>query len=226
MNNDASPQVFAADRRRRRVILISPVILALVMHGAARIVGPALGDWSWLPLTIGYWSAAGLLIAWAGGREAVRRWLQPARGSRIWLFILLLLAIGASIPMIGPALRFYFEPRVWVLTIFFVLINPCAEEGYWRGLLLDAARASGWKGWAAVVYSSLLFTVNHAWMAVMTIGARNPAASAFQFVFGVLCAVVYLKTRSLRWPLLAHFVVNLLTPTVAVLFNLYVPGPK
>lgn len=226
MKDDMAPRIPTADARRRRLVLLSPVLLALAMHLAARVVGPWLGEWSWLPLTVGYWTAAGLLIAWGGGREAVRRWLQPARGSWIWLILPLLLAVGASVPMLGPAFRFYPEPRVWILTVFFVMINPGAEEGYWRGLLLDAARGSGWKVWAAVIYSSLFFTINHAWMAVMTVGARNPVASAFQFVFGALCAIVYLKTRSLRWPLLAHFIVNLLTPTVAVLFNLYIPGQK
>jgi membrane protease YdiL (CAAX protease family) len=106
--------------------------------------------------------------------------------------------------------------------IFFVLINPCLEEGCWRGLLLDAA--SGWTKWLAILYSSVLFMLNHLWMAVLVTGARNPAASAYQFMFGVLMSLVYLKTQRLRWPVAAHFLVNLLTPTVAVFLNLYVPG--
>ena len=75
-----------------------------------------------------------------------------------------------------------------------------------------------------VLYSSTLFMINHMWISIMVIGARNPVASVFQFVFGVLMSITYLKTKSLRWPLVAHFPANLLTPTVAVFLNLYISG--
>jgi membrane protease YdiL (CAAX protease family) len=62
------------------------------------------------------------------------------------------------------------------------------------------------------------------WISVTAIGARNPMASVFQFVFAVVMSITYLKTQSLRWPLVAHFLANLLTPTVAVFLNLYIPA--
>jgi membrane protease YdiL (CAAX protease family) len=118
--------------------------------------------------------------------------------------------------------RLFLQVEVWLPTLFFVVINPCLEEGYWRGVLLDTG--SDKNKWPVVSYSSTLFMINHMWISIMVIGARNPMASVFQFVFGVLMSITYLKTRSLRWPLVAHFLTNLLTPTVAVFLNLYVPG--
>jgi len=118
--------------------------------------------------------------------------------------------------------RLFLPVQVWLPTLLFVVINPCAEEGYWRGLLLDAVENKN--KWLGVLYSSTLFMINHMWISVMVIGARNSIASVFQFVFGVLMSITYLKTQSLRWPLVAHFLVNLLTPTVAVFLNLYIPG--
>jgi membrane protease YdiL (CAAX protease family) len=61
-------------------------------------------------------------------------------------------------------------------------------------------------------------------MAVIIIGAGNPVAIAFQFMFALVMSIVYLKTQSLRLPIVAHFLTNLLTPTGALLLNLYVPA--
>jgi hypothetical protein len=164
-----------------------------------------------------------LLIAWGGDREAIRKWLQPPRRNWFWPLLAICIAVVPTLPMQFPdTWRLLLQTKIWFPTFIFVIINPLAEEGYWRGLLLDALENRN--KWFAVLFSSSLFMINHMWMSVMVIGARNPMASIFQFVFGVLMSVTYLNTRSLRWPLLAHFLANLLTPTVAVFLNLYVPA--
>jgi membrane protease YdiL (CAAX protease family) len=58
----------------------------------------------------------------------------------------------------------------------------------------------------------------------MVIGAQNPVACLFQLAFGLLMCLAYFPTQSLRWPIAAHFLVNPLTPTVAIFLSLYVPG--
>ena len=125
-----------------------------------------------------------------------------------------------------PALLVRFRPtgpwRFGALGAFYAVAHSAAEELYWRGLLLSAS--TGGRHWPVVLYSSLLFMVNHLWISVVAIGARNPAASAFQLVFGLLMCLIFLRTRSLRWPIAAHILVNLLTPTIAVFLNLYIPG--
>lgn len=208
---------------RQRLILLSPLAVILLGQFAARTVSPVMGIWSWVPLNLGYWTAITLLIGWGGSRQAIIRWLRPSQGSWLWPLLGIIIAVVPTAPMLFPdTWRLFLQLQVWFPTIFFVIINPCAEEGYWRGLLLDAAGDKN--KWLAVLYSSALFTINHMWMSIMVIGARNLMATIFQFVFGILMSIIYLKTQSLRWPLITHFLVNLLTPTVAVFLNLYVPG--
>jgi len=209
--------------KRQGLILLSPFVVILLGQLAARTLGPTLGVWSWLPLTIGYWVILTLIIFLGGGQNAIKRWLQPSRGSWLWPLLAISIAVIPTLPMQFPnTWRFLLQSRVWIATLIFVVINPLAEEGYWRGLLLDAMTNTN--KWLAVLCASILFMINHMWIAVMVIGARNPVASFFQFVFGVLMSIAYLKTQSLRWPLFAHFLANLLTPTIAVFLNLYIPA--
>lgn len=215
--------VIAATPTRKRLVFLSPIAVILLGQLAARTLGPAIGVWSWVPLNMGYWATITLLIAWGGGRQAILRWLRPSQGNWLWPLLAIIIAVVPTLPMLFPdTWRLFLELKIWLPTLLFVLINPCVEEGYWRGLLLDAVGDKN--KWLGVLYSSTLFMINHMWISVMVVGARNPMASVFQFVFGVLMSITYLKTRSLRWPLVAHFLANLLTPTVAVFLNLYVPG--
>lgn len=208
---------------RQGLVLLSPFLVIFFGQLAARTVGPTIGVWSWIPLNIGYWTTVALLIAWGGGRQAILRWLHPSQGNWLWPSLAITIAVVPTMPMLFPdTWRLFLQAEICLPTLLFVAINPIAEEGYWRGLLLDAAGDKN--KWLGVLYSSTLFMINHLWISVMVIGARNPMASLFQFVFGIVMSITYLKTRSLRWPLVAHFLANLLTPTVAVFLNLYIPG--
>ena len=208
---------------RNRLILLSPIVVVLVGQIAARTVGSSMGIWSWLPLTAGYWTSLFVLVMWLGGRASIATWLRPSHGSWLWPALALVAGILPPLPMLFPdTWRLFLKPEVWIPTLLFVAVNPWAEELYWRGLLLNTSTVG--RKWPVVLYSSVLFMVNHLWIAVMAVGARNPAASVFQLVFGLLMCTIYLRTQSLRWPIAAHFLVNLLTPTVAVFLNLYVPG--
>lgn len=223
INSMFSRFVDSSSSKRQLLILLSPVAVILFGQLAARILGPIIGLWSWVPLNLGYWSILIVLIAWGGGREMVVKWLKSSRGNWFWPLLAICIAVLPTLPMQFPdTWRLLLQVKIWLPTLFFVLINPCAEEGYWRGLLLDNTTIK--TKWLAVIYSSTLFMINHMWISVMAIGARNPMASVFQFVFAVVMSITYLKTQSLRWPLVAHFLANLLTPTVAVFLNLYIPA--
>lgn len=212
-----------ADVMRRRLILASPIVIILLGQIAARTVWPSMGIWGWLPVTIGYWIVLFVLVIWLGGQQAVAAWLGPSKSKWYWSILALAIGILPPLPMLLPdAWQLFLKPGVWLPTLLFVAVNPWAEELYWRGLLLSTSTRG--RKWPVVLYSSVLFMVNHLWISAVAIGARTPAASAFQLVFGLLMCMIYLRTGSLRWPLVAHFLVNLLTPTVAVFLNLYVPG--
>jgi membrane protease YdiL (CAAX protease family) len=205
----------------RRLVLLSPIAVIAAGQVVARLVDVSVGRWGWAPAVVGYWIALGILIMRAGGRQAVARWARPSRGSALWPVLAVACGVGPTLPMLPGSWHLLLQMRVWAPTIVFVCINPLVEEGYWRGLLMDAA--ASWSPFAAIAYTSVLFTLNHLWFAHLVVAARNPLVPAFQFVLSVVMALVYVKTRSLRWPVAAHFLANLLSPTVAMILNLYVP---
>jgi membrane protease YdiL (CAAX protease family) len=203
------------------LILLSPIAVIATGQIVVRLVDARLGVWGWAPAVGGYWLVLGILIMRVGGRHAVSRWATPSTGSALWPVLAVVCAVAPTLPMLPGSWHLLLQMRVWAPTIVFVLINPLVEEGYWRGLLMDAA--TGWSPLTAIAYTSVLFTLNHLWFAHFVVAARHPVVSAFQFVLSVVLALVYVKTRSLRWPVAAHFLANLLSPTVAMLLNLYVP---
>jgi hypothetical protein len=100
-----------------------------------------------------------LLIVWGGGRNAITRWLLPSRGSRLWPFLGVAFAVVSTAWMIVPNWQLLLRPQVLLPTLLFVPINPCLEEGCWRGLVVDAA--AGWPRWLAILYSGGLSAINH-----------------------------------------------------------------
>ncbi len=205
----------------RRLILLSPLAVISVGHLIARLTGSVLGVWAWIPLALGTWGMFAFLIAWGGGREAVRRWLRPPQGA--WGWSVLAVMIGL-IPL--PLLLWNWKlfDSVWLVLawIIFALINAPLEEGYWRGLLLD--KTTGWPGWLGVLYSSFFFAINHplAW-GVHSIANREPATAISTFIMGLVWAIVYRKTGSLRWAIIAHILVDLFNLSILVFLNVYVP---
>lgn len=117
-----------------------------------------------------------------------------------------------------------FLDRAWIVALWLLLalINPWLEEGYWRGLLMDAT--DRWPGWLAVLQGAFWFGASHP----LVLGANG--AETVQglpgfvgtFVVGVVWALVYRRTRSLRWPIFGHLLQDLFAPPVPVFLNLTV----
>jgi len=115
-------------------------------------------EWAWVPVLVVYWCTLGALIAWGREPDALRRWLAHARGPRLWTVLAVIVGL---IPLPILILNFHLlsQAVVFVAWLLFAMINPWLEEGYWRGLMLDATRH--WPRWASNLYSTSLFTLNH-----------------------------------------------------------------
>ena len=75
-----------------------------------------------------------------------------------------------------------------------------------------------------VFAKSVLFSLDHLWTkGITSVAKRNPFFLFYAFVFGVVYGIVYKKTRSLRWPVVAHTLADLLGLSVPVFLNLWVP---
>lgn len=110
----------------------------------------------------------------------------------------------------------------WVVVSWFGLgaVNAWIEEGYWRGLLIDAA--SGWPGWLAGFYSAVCFWASHPLLFGWQEGdALNGMASFLgTLIAGLIWGLVYRQTRSLRLPILGHVLQQMLAPPYHVFSQL------
>lgn len=109
--------------------------------------------------------------------------------------------------------------EIWLPWILLALINPWIEEFYWRGLLSDYTKE--WNSWISVIFMSLLFAGNHAGFGVNSELLRGIEILISTFVMGVIWAVVYKKTNSLRWIVFAHFLVDFFSLSAPSFLDLY-----
>ncbi len=210
-----------SSQNRRRLILLSPIVIIGVGRSIAYLAGVVLGIWVWIPMVLVVWGMFGFMIAWSGGQEAIRRWLRPPQGA--WGWSVLATVVGL-IPLSVFILGWNLFPSVWIVLawLLFALINPFLEEGYWRGLLLD--NTTNWPGWLGVLYSTFFFAINHPLtLGVYSIANRHPAVVISTVVMGLAWGVAYRKTHSLRWTIFAHMLTDLLNLSILAFLNIVVP---
>ncbi|WP_161486807.1 CPBP family intramembrane glutamic endopeptidase [Bacillus gaemokensis] len=107
----------------------------------------------------------------------------------------------------------------WLL---FACINPWIEEGYWRGLIIEAGKMLPKS--VIILYSTVLFVVSHPMMwGVFSIANRSSQLYISLFIMGIIWSVIRFKTNSLRYSVFSHFLVDIGNMTVYVFLNLYIP---
>lgn len=206
---------------RRGLLLASPFIVIAAGNLVARTTNAYAGHARWIPVSVTVWVAM-LLFTSVGTDAPLRRsWFQASGGNAMWRALALFAAL-APIPIFIRYAGVLASPYVWVPWIVFGAINPFVEEMYWRGSVLSAA--SLWPRWIAVLYVSAVFALSHpAIFGVISAANRTPQVTASTFVMGVIWSVVFLRTRSLRWPVFSHLLVDLLALSVPAFLNLFVP---
>ena len=209
---------------RQRLILLSPLGIIAVGYIGSRLGQMVLGSWVWIPMSLLVWAMFGSMIAWGGGRDTIRRWLQPSRGP--WGWSLLAICVGlAPLSVFVQGFRLFPSPWLVLAWLLFALVNPPLEEGYWRGLLLDSTKH--WPGWLGILYSAFFFALNHPLtLGVFSIANRHPVVFISTFVMGLAWAMVYRKTYTLRWTIVAHALTDLLNLSVLAFMNIVVPPAR
>jgi len=91
----------------------------------------------------------------------------------------------------------------YLMLVFAIAVLPAiVEELLFRGLILHGFMKYGKV--AAVIASSVLFSLMH----------LSPSQTFAQFALGIICAVVYLGTKNIVYPILLHFVNNFTIVTI------------
>ncbi len=208
-----------SDSATKTLTLWSPIIIILVAFVIAFLGGNVFGVWVWVPIVIANWCLIALFVWLNGGKPLAIRWLSPSQGAWYW-HGLALIPVLPLLPFFIINIHFYSEWWILLLTIGIALVNPWFEEAYWRGLLLD--RTSEWSYWLSLLYSTVLFTLNHLPPGVHSIAIRYTVFAVFPM--GLVWGIVYKKTKSLRWPILGHFLVNIFAQTIPAYMNLLGPS--
>ncbi len=213
--------------RRLLLALASPLAVLVVGYLAARLFAAWLGQWAWVGVALIYWGSLIALVAAFGDLSQMRRWLGPSQGSRWWALLAVLVGLIAFPLLLFPNWQLLRSVPLAAAWLAFAVVNGFLEEVYWRGFLLDAAaplpRAF------SLTYSIVLFTVLHPlmWGVFSRLNAFDPANPLAFAPFGVILvglslayAVIYLRTRSLRWAILSHCLSDLGNLSIFVFMNL------
>jgi membrane protease YdiL (CAAX protease family) len=112
--------------------------------------------------------------------------------------------LSSGISSIGMTKQNY-----WIVGGFLVLVNPFAEEFLWRSAVLPFF-LSGTKRNRAIIYASIIFAGYHPLvLSVMMSPLWLAMSFLLIFVGGIFFSNLYLRTRSLAYPIALHMLINL-----------------
>ncbi len=172
---------------------------------------------------VAYWSLMGLVIFLFSSQQTVKAWFKKPIFIRKWLVIAIILGVFPALGIFFQNLNLIVEyPLITFYLILFALINPWFEEGYWQGLLLDAGEKL--PIWINITYSTIFFVLSHPLMwGVFSIANKSIHMYLSLLLMGVIWSIIRYKTKSLRWSVYSHMLVDIGNLSVFVFLNLYIP---
>ena len=207
--------------RDKTIVLISPFLIIAINYFVAIIFGKAIGKWAFIPIVLIEWCIFVFFVLKYGGVSSVKSWLKKPEGSLGWAALALLMGI-ITIPIFLKNYGLLTRCEIWLPWILLALINPWIEEFYWRGLLLDYTKK--WNSLLAILFSSVVFAANHSVFGVNSELFKGSAVFISTLIMGIIWALVYIKTKSLWWSILAHFFVDFLSLSAPAFLELFKPG--
>lgn len=206
---------------KREIIIASPFLIISVNLIVAVLFGKIFQKWAFIPIILIEWCLFLFFILKFTDKETRVSWLKKSQGVFGWNALALVIGF---LPL--PLFLMHYDTLsvwcVWLPWILLALINPWLEEFYWRGLLLEYTK--NWSNWLAILFTSLLFSLNHAVFGVNSELNSGITIIISTFIMGMIWALVYKKTSSLRWIILAHFLVDFFNLSAASFLDLYEKG--
>lgn len=208
--------------KQRVYLLFSPLIIIILGFLTATFFKQYIQGWAWVPLALVYWSTLGICIYHFKGDKSVKDWLRKSKPSKLWITLTLLLGMF-PLTILMTNYQLFDSISLVLLWLVFALINPWFEELYWRGVLLDGLLA-WFPKWISILYTTLFFVISHPLMwGVFSIASKSYHLYIYLSVAGIVWAITYYKTKSLRWVIFSHFIVDIGNLTVLTFLNIYLP---
>ena len=210
-------------KRNRTIVLLSPIFIIFIVHWMTLITYKYIPDHCWMVTAASYWGLTGLTKFLFVPKKAYKDWLKKPNFIKKWLIIGILIGVFPALGILLPNIKLLFEyPDVTLFLLLFALINPLFEEGYWRGLMLDAGR--NFPRWINIMYSTILFVLSHPFMwGIFSIANRSYQMYISLIVMGIIWSLIRYRTNSLRWSVYSHMLVDAGNLSVFVFLNLYIP---
>ncbi len=199
---------------------VSPLERIIICSVAAVLLYKVMGRWVFIPVFILYWGISFLITIKFAGISGIKNWLQKPNGKMGWLILSVFVGfIPFQIFLIN--LQIITVPLI-LLSIPFVLLNPFFEELYWRGFVLDFTFKSKV---LSSFYSSILFIISHLFIwGVFSYGNRNYFLIGSLAIMSTVWCIVRMKTKSLWWCIISHFLVDVFNLMVFVMLNKVIPA--
>ncbi|EGK00964.1 MULTISPECIES: CPBP family intramembrane glutamic endopeptidase [Dysgonomonas] len=210
-------------KKDRNIIILSPFIIILINIIVALSFGKLIGKWAFIPVILIEWCIFSFLIFRYGGINSVKNWLKKPQGGIGWTILALSTGL-ICLPIFIFNKHLLTVWTIWLPWIALAVINPWLEEFYWRGLLSDYT--NNWNKWLSIFYTSVVFSANHAVFGLNSNMLRGPELVTSTLIMGIIWAIVYKKTGSLRWAIFAHFMVDFLSLSAPAFLDLLNMGRR
>ena len=202
----------------RIAAITSPIAIIVICSVSTVLLNVIMGRWVFIPAFMLYWGLSFIVTFKMAGSD-IKKWLQKPAGKLGWL---VLSVIAGLIPLqiLLTHLHVITLPLL-LLTIPFVVLNPFFEELFWRGIVIDYAFPSKT---LSSLYSSVLFIASHLLIwGVFSYGNRNYYLVGSLAVMSAVWCIVRIKTKSLWWCIMSHFLVDICNLMVLVMLNVVIP---
>lgn len=205
----------------KNIVIISPFIIIVVNIITAIVFGKLIGKWSFIPLILIEWILFLFFILRYGQNDSIRNWLKYSNKNWGWNIVTVIIGL-IPLPIFLKYNYLLSDWSIWMPWIILALVNPWLEEFYWRGLLSDYTKK--WNVVSSILFTSLMFSANHAVFGINSELFRGYEIFISTFVMGIVWAITYRKTNSLRWVILSHFLVDFLNLSAPAFLDLFRPG--
>ena len=204
------------ERNNTKIVLL-PFALISMGYLVAVVTNYFIGAWAFIPLALVYWISIYFVV-----KPTIKMIKEisvyPPKHFRY--IILALIPVLFCIISFVWGVQYISGVILIILWILFAVINPIAEELFWRGYLFDNLK---WTPAIKILFSAILFTLSHLMWGVFSITIRSYIMILPLLIMGVAWGYVYYKTKSLKWCIIAHFFVDIMNLSVWVFLNIYIP---